>query len=80
MYNKDQLDHMKYLRSIPLEDKCWCGWYLHGECWNGCPDDVTCADKMKLKCEDCGNTPYRPGMKLVHIINCPRNPRNSEQE
>ena len=61
---------MKYLDSLPAETKCWCGWYKLGECSNDCPEDLTCADKIKLRCKVCGNSPHRPGHKLIHLINC----------
>jgi len=31
--------------SIPPEQRCYCGWWLAGECPH-CPKDKTCADKM----------------------------------
>jgi hypothetical protein len=71
MYNDEQRDHMKHLSSVPSEKRCWCGWYLLNDCPH-CPLDFTHADQVKLKCEICGNAPYRPGDKLVHIVNCPR--------
>ncbi len=32
MFNSEQLDDMRYLSSLPREDKCACGWYRKGEC------------------------------------------------
>lgn len=30
--NDDQLDYARYLRSMPREKLCACGWYHKGEC------------------------------------------------
>lgn len=69
MFNSEQRDHMRYLRSLPPKSKCWCGWYRVGECPH-CPDGYTCQDKMATACGACDNTPIRPGKKLTHIIGC----------
>lgn len=31
-FNKEQQDHMRYLDSIPREQRCASGWHLIGEC------------------------------------------------
>lgn len=45
MFNADQLDYLRYIESIAPEQRCYCGWYLLGECPH-CPKDKTCADKL----------------------------------
>lgn len=52
MFNRDQVAHMEYLASIPADKKCWCGWYLLGECPH-CSSDKTNADRIKNQCPDC---------------------------
>lgn len=51
MFNDDQMDYMRALAEIPPHLKCYCGWYLLGECPH-CPPNRTCADKLF----DRGNT------------------------
>ena len=46
MFNSDQRDHMRSLSKIPPHKKCWCGWYMLGECKNNCPNDKTNMDKI----------------------------------
>ena len=36
MYNEEQKGHMRYLASLPKEEKCDCGWYKRGECFSSC--------------------------------------------
>lgn len=74
MFNADQLDYMESLGRMAPETKCWCGWNRLGECHQGCPDDVTCADKMKASCPKCGNAPHRPGDVLTHRKGCKSEP------
>ena len=70
LFNSEQRDHMAYLARIPLEKKCWCGWYLLGDCPN-CGTEKSCADKVAMKCPACGNSPSYPGTEpLHHIKNC----------
>lgn len=69
-FNEDQQDYMRSLASIPLNTKCWCGWYMLGECPNGCPTDKTCADKMATKCPECGDTKLFPDSPESHYVNC----------
>ncbi|KKM86950.1 hypothetical protein LCGC14_1273830 [marine sediment metagenome] len=72
MFNKYQKDHMDYLDSLDPEKRCWCGWFLFGECYHDCSKNKTFADKLKVRCNLCGNAPWRPGGKLIHIKGCPK--------
>ena len=36
---------MEYLRSIPSEELCFCGWFKLGEC-NSCDKSKTHADRV----------------------------------
>lgn len=35
MFNEEQITHMESLGRMPLEEKCYCGWYSLGNCYNG---------------------------------------------
>lgn len=77
-FNDEQQAYMKYLGSLGAKEKCWCGWDLFGKCYN-CNrhevlKDLTLADKLPLRCLECGNSPGVPGQTLVHIRGC----RNGE--
>jgi hypothetical protein len=75
MFNEDQKGYMKYLAEIPPEEKCWCGWYLCGEC-SVCPPDKTNADKRKVWCPECHSDPGPNGeYPLTHTRGCSRNKR-----
>ena len=53
-FNRDQEAYMDYLAKLRPEEKCYCGWYLLGECRNGsCDPNKTNADKIK-------ETPHDP--------------------
>lgn len=71
-FNEEQQDYMRSLAAMPLETKCWCGWYRLGECPNGCPKDKTCADKMATACPECGSTKGLPNLPLYHRRGCSR--------
>lgn len=58
-FNEDQLDYMESMAKVPLEKKCWCCWYMFGECPH-CPTDVNGADKMAAMCNNCRAYPV-PG-------------------
>jgi hypothetical protein len=74
LFNEHQEEFMRSLARIPAENKCWCGWYLAGEC-HTCPKDVTNADKLKVWCPECKNTPSNYGKgELIHSIFCSHNP------
>lgn len=64
LFNADQIRHMEYLNSLPLEDKCWCGWFKLGECAT-CPPDRTAADKLAVSCPGCGGSPGPGGIRLI---------------
>jgi len=71
--NFEQRQYCEYLGTLEPKDKCWCGWFRKEECWSGCEKrgkGLTCADKIKEACSECGNTPYEPGAKITHLINC----------
>lgn len=69
-FNEEQQGYMEYLAKIPPKDKCWCGWYLVGEC-PSCPRGKTAADKMAVRCPKCFNAPppdlSRP---IIHCKGC----------
>ncbi len=44
MFNREQREHMEYLNNLPLERRCYCGWYDLGHCYNDCPPDKTRVD------------------------------------
>lgn len=67
-FNSEQEDHMAWLHSLPPSAKCFCGWYLMGECTD-CKKSypgLTCADKCLVcrapypskrdACSRCGIT------------------------
>lgn len=73
--NEDQKDYCRFLGTIPPEQKCWCGWYRKEECGSWCNRagrELTCADKLKLACPDCGGLPWDPDEPPVHKALCPR--------
>jgi hypothetical protein len=72
MLNSDQHDHMRALVATPLEVKCYCGWWLLSESYRACrcPDDMSSVDKMRMRCEVCGNAPDPRSMRLVHLSWC----------
>lgn len=73
MFNADQMAHMRNLNAMPLEARCWCGWWVKGDCiqcqQNGL-GDLTTADRVKAMCPDCKSEPSRPGAPIRHRIGC----------
>ena len=69
MFNEEQRDYMRYLSTVDPANLCWCGWFHYGECPH-CQLGVTAADKLKVRCGECGNSPIGPGGRLIHIIGC----------
>lgn len=74
LFNDEQLDYMKSLSEMAPATKCWCGWYPVGECYN-CTRDPrvsgkTCADKLALRCHECGSTPSVPEWPVFHYSGC----------
>jgi hypothetical protein len=66
MFNTEQQEHINYINSLQPEEKCWCGWYILGECYNCNKDKVglTNADRIKNMCPECSaDLPY-------HRITC----------
>lgn len=45
MFNEDQLAYMRHIERIPPHLRCYCGWYLLGECPH-CPKGKTCLEKL----------------------------------
>lgn len=45
--NPDQEDYVESLAQIPLAEKCFCCWYLIGDCPH-CPKELTGADKCLM--------------------------------
>lgn len=76
LFNEHQQDYMASLNRMEPGKKCWCGWYPVGECYNCKRDprvsDKTCADKLALRCPECGNTPSVPEWPVFHSIKCSR--------
>ncbi len=35
LFNEEQRTRMAYLDSLPLEQRCYCGWATLGSCYNG---------------------------------------------
>lgn len=69
-FSRDQEEYIKSLANIPLDKKCWCGWYPLGECPH-CPPGATCEQKVAAMCVECRGAPHRPGDPLIHTIGCP---------
>lgn len=46
-FNSEQTAYMEALDKIPLNERCWCGWYRLGECPH-CLPGKTCADKCPV--------------------------------
>lgn len=47
-FNAEQQDYMRDLAKIPMEEKCYCGWYRVDECQR-CKKShpgKTCSDKI----------------------------------
>jgi hypothetical protein len=74
LFNDEQNAHMDALAAMPPETRCWCGWDEKGKCYNCTRDprvsDKTCADKLTLRCEECGNTPSLPTWPVFHGRYC----------
>ncbi len=51
--------------------RCCCERVASRHAESPAAKEPTAADKIKLMCPKCKNTPSRPGEKLIHIINCP---------
>ena len=75
MFNSDQQEYMVHLSNLPAAAKCWCGWYLLGECSNCATyaPGKTCADKMAVWCPECHNDPGPNGGTITHIKGCKQN-------
>jgi hypothetical protein len=68
MFNDDQRAHMRALAATPPERLAWCGWFRVDEVG---PTDLTAADKLRMRCEACGNEPWIDnGGRLVHLAGC----------
>lgn len=76
MFNDEQNAYMDSLAEMPPETRCWCGWYAKGDCYNCKRDprvaDKSCADKLALRCSECGNTPSVPEWPVFHTRTCSR--------
>jgi len=71
MFNAEQRAYMATLDNMDPATKCWCGWYALAECrCERVTNGQTCADKIAAKCPECGNDPFQPGSKIVHLRNC----------
>lgn len=71
-FNADQREYMVDLATMLPSRRCWCGWFVLGEC-HSCPVDVSAADKLLARCDGCHNDPgpmySRP---ITHRIGCER--------
>ncbi len=52
MFNKDQLDYMKWLSNQPRENICQCGWYKKDKC----PNTHCCDDARRIEREKSNDT------------------------
>ena len=69
-FNDEQISYMKYLATVPPEQKCYCGWYMADECPN-CKGRGTLADRLKVSCPTCHNYPHLGGRPTItHNIKC----------
>ncbi len=51
-FNSEQEDYINSLSKIPANEKCWCGWYIFGECYNcklGKYAEKTLQDRLNLE-------------------------------
>ena len=72
-FNEEQQDHIKEISVLPLNNKCFCGWYPIGSCPN-CDPSKTNADKIKgegwkafeahLRWSNC---PYQEGTQEYEV-------------
>lgn len=46
-FNQEQQDYMRYLASIPREQRCACGWARRGECDGLCAGHPEKGGKAK---------------------------------
>lgn len=73
-FNDDQISYMKYLSTVKPEAKCYCGWYMAGECYNcnrADGKDKTLADRLIVQCKGCDNYPHLGGkFHITHRIGC----------
>ena len=70
MFNSEQRDYMRYLAKQDPNTLCFCGWYHKGDCPH-CPPDKSAADKIALKCPECGGNPITPdGNECYHRKEC----------
>lgn len=54
MFNEEQQAYMRYLASVPREERCRCGWCLLGDCFNS-----ACLDQRRKP-----GTLYRRGRSV----------------
>ena len=81
MFNSYQQSYMDMLSNLPALAKCWCGWYLLGECPNCATyaPGKTCADKMAVWCLECHNDPGPNSGTITHIKGCKQNTELSDR-
>jgi len=75
MFNEDQRDYLKYLHSLPAEQRCWCGWYPLGKCPH---DDCKTrgksrADFLAAACPECFTLPP------LHVVSCSHAPPETKK-
>lgn len=65
LFNPEQEAHMRYLASIPAEQRCWNGWCLlpdrrYCSAPTPCPADVSLADRLVTQQPCCGRPAAEP--------------------
>ena len=70
-FNEEQQAYMRSLSKIPLEQRCYCGWFALGECPH-CPEELTAAHKVERRCPSCHNYPPATDLSrpITHRIGC----------
>lgn len=53
MFNAHQRDYMKYLATLPPEEKCACGWSKRGECFGVCYGYPERGGHPQVECPVC---------------------------
>lgn len=62
---------MTYLEKIDPKNKCYCGWFMKGECPH-CPENLSCQDKLDMACPGCHNAPWPETLSkpIIHVKGC----------
>lgn len=74
MFNEHQQAHIDFIRSLPLDRRCYCGWNEKGFCFAGslCDPDKTRADFVveleEGRTRTCPNCWAVPGALCVNAV------------